>query len=145
MAKVTGTKIKVSSGKMSAELARTQANTNYFKPQARNLTPRQAYKLGKMQQRTTRYENKGVAQVQKTALNKGADLMKAAGSAIAEASGPWAAQQGATRIAEQAYASKNRENQAISSWNNILDGNPDKASGSEGQSQTSSTTSVLGG
>lgn len=106
-----------------------------FTPSAKNMTSRQNYNLGKMQQRTTR-----------KAINKTAENIRAAGEAISGVTTPFAANMTVKTAAEQKTARKRLELQGPQAWNNLIDGNPDKSSGSESNTDAGqSTSSLLGG
>lgn len=108
---------------------------NTFTPKASKMTPRQNYNLGKMQQRTTR-----------KAINKTAENIRAAGEAISGVTTPFAANMATKQLSEQRTARKRIEAQAPTAWNNLIDGNPDKDTGSNANSDYGkSTTSLLGG
>lgn len=146
MAKVAKTQVVVKTPKVQAGLQTKRVNTNYYKPNNKILTANQQAKLGRMQQRTTRAQNRMNASTTRYVANKGAGLAKAIGSGIAEVTTPFAASMGAQRTAEQIAANRNyRENQSLNNWNSLIDGNPDKETGNEGEKQYEVIGSVLGG
>lgn len=130
-------KIKIKAGiktKGGTQAAVAGAKTT-FTPKAGKMTARQNYNLGKMQQRTTR-----------KAINKTAENIRAAGEAISGVTTPFAANMTAKQISEQKTARRRIESQSPAAWNNLIDGNPDKDTGSETNSDYGkSTTSMLGG
>lgn len=106
-----------------------------FNPIGSKMNASQTFKLGKMQQRTTR-----------KAINKAAENIRAAGEAVSGVTTPFAANMATKTIAEQRTARKRIESQLPTAWNNLIDGNPDKDTGSDpNTSSGSSTTSMLGG
>lgn len=123
--------VKTSKGTQAAILGKR----NTFTPSAKNMTPRQNYNLGKMQQRTTR-----------KAINKTAENIRAAGEAISGVTTPFAANLTTKTIAEQKTARKRIDAQGPVAWNNLIDGNPDKSTGSDPNTESGkSTSSMLGG
>lgn len=129
----TSIKAGVRTGKGTQAVVYGTRNT--FTPSAKNMTSRQNYNLGKMQQRTTR-----------KAINKTAENIRAAGEAISSVTTPFAANMTTKTVAEQRTARKRIESQGPVAWNNLIDGNPDKTSGSESNTEKGqSTSSMLGG
>lgn len=129
------TKIKAGMKTSKGTQVAIMGSRKTFTPKAGTLTASQSYKLGKMQQRTTR-----------KAINKTAENIRAAGEAISGVTTPFAVNMATKQISEQRTARKRIENQTPSAWNNLIDGNPDKESGSDANTSAGgSTTSLLGG
>lgn len=132
---MANTKFKAGIKTKSGNQAAVAGVRNTFTPKANKMTARQNYNLGKMQQRTTR-----------KAINKTAENIRAAGEAISGVTTPFAANMATKQITEQHTARKRIEAQAPTAWNNLIDGNPDKETGSDVNSESGkSTTSMLGG
>lgn len=125
----------VKPGKVKGKTMPKVGTPKTFVPSPKNLSQRQNYNLGKMQQRTTR-----------KALNKTAENIRAVGEAVSGVTTPFAANMATRTITEQKTARKRIESQGPIAWNNLIDGNPDKSSGSESNTESGrSTSSMLGG
>lgn len=129
------TKVKAGIKTSKGNQAAIYANRTTFTPSSGKMSASQNYRLGKMQQRTTR-----------KAINKTAENIRAAGEAISGVTTPFAANMATKQISEQRTARKRIESQGPTAWNNLIDGNPDKSSGSDANTGSgNSTTSLLGG